>query len=633
MLWWTSRQLKDDDWKVREAAAKKLGELQDAHSVESLIGALRDLNERVRQAAVASLVRIGPAAVRPLVAALKSKHADARLAASAALAQIGNPSVRQLGSALADRDVAVRETAAAVLGKIATDEALRELLAVLDQGESGAREAAAAGLVRIGAQTVPFLIARLKDSKPRVRETAAAALARIGRAAFRPLLAALKDNELRETAIEVLWKVDPNWAQSAAAKEAVPAVIETLKSDDERLRRTSATVLGQVGGTRALEPLLAALADPNSSVQEAAASALGDMSDPRALAPLIAALYQGDQKARNAVSAALVRIGNPIIEPLVQALKSKDASVRKTAAAVLVRIGNSVVEPLVDALWKIDPDWGKAESARTSVPQFVSALKEAGGSVFKDPKDVLRRIGDARVIKPLATTLKEMQDGLGKAAVSIDQIKGARDIDALSQALENADAAVRKSALDALMDIGRSPAEPLVAALSSRNHVIRRAAAHALAGRGDSRSREVLRCDLVDPSPLVVLDAVESLLNVGDIVIAQPLLKLLKQGKSNSPAAEQVPSHVTNRVLRLLNELLEAHAQELELEDLEAISGFDEEESHAPAFVPSTKLAAEIRAAETVGAMNSDAGRDGWPKAKELARGEQRRRRSKPVKA
>jgi len=631
MLWWTSRQLKDDDWKVREAAAKKLGELQDAHSVESLMGALKDLNPRVRQAAVASLVRIGPPAVRSLVAALKSKHADARLAAASALAQIGTPAVRLLGAMLSDRDVTPRETAAAVLGQIATDEALRELLTALDHGESGARESAAAGLVRIGARTIPLLIARLKENKPRVRETAAAALVRVGRAALNPLMAALKDNEMREAAIEVLWKIDPNWAQSAAAKEAVTAVIETLKGDDERLRRTSATVLGQVGGTRTLEPLFAALADPNSSVQEAAASALGEMGDPRALAPLIAALHHGDTKARHAVSAALVRIGNSIIEPLVEALKSKDASIRETAAAVLVRVGHSVVEPLVDALWKIDPDWGKAEGVRTSVPHFVSALKDAGGNVFKNPKDVLRKIGDSRVIKPLATTLREMQDGLGKAAVSVGQVKGARDIDALSQALDNAEATVRKSALDALIEIGKGPEEPLVAALSSRNHVIRRAAAHALAGRGDPRSREVLRCDLVDPSPLVLLDAAESLLNVGDTVIAQPLLKLLKQGKNGTAGAETLRPHMIDRILGLLNELLESHAAELELEDLEAISGFDDSETSA--FVPSTKLAAEIRAAETAEAAESEAGVDGWSRAKELARREQRRRRGKALKA
>ncbi|MBI2950355.1 MAG: HEAT repeat domain-containing protein [Verrucomicrobia bacterium] len=632
MLWWTSRQLKDDDWKVREAAAKKLGELPDAHAVESLMGALKDLNPRVRQAAVASLVRIGHPAVRPLVAALKGKHAEARLAAASALVQIGNPAVQPLGVMLSDRDVTARETAAVALGEIATDEALRELLVVLDQGDSGARESAAAGLVRIGARTIPLLIDRLKNGKPRVCETAAAALVRIGRAALNPLIAALKENEIREAAIEVLWKIDPNWAQSAAAREAVPAVIETLKGDDERLRRTSATVLGQVGGTRALEPLFAALADPNGSVQEAAASALGEIGDPRALAPLIHALQRGDDKARNAVSAALVRIGNTIIEPLVQALKSKDASIRETAAAVLVRVGHSVIEPLVDALWKIDPEWGKTEGARTSVPHFVSALKNAGGNVFKNPKDVLRRIGDSRVIKPLATTLKEMQDGLGKAAVSVGQVKGARDVDALAQALENADSTVRKSALDALMEIGSSPEDALVAALSSRNHVIRRAAAHALAGQGNPRSRDVLRCDLMDSSALVVLDAAESLLHVGDTVIAQPLLKLLKQGKISHLEPETLRAHMTNRILRLLKGLLETHAGELELEDLEAISGFDEADH--PAFVPSTKLAAEIRAAETAGAAESDAnGLEGWAKAKELARREQRRRRGKLVKA
>lgn len=628
MLWWTSRQLKADDWKVREAAAKKLGELQDAHSVESLVGAFKDTNARVRQAAVGSLVRIGHSAVRPLVAALKSRHADVRSSAASALQKIGASAVKPLGAVLSDRDLTAREAAAVVLGGIGTDAAVSELLAALDQGESGAREAAAAGLVRIGPRTIPELVARLKDGKGRVRETAAAALVRIGRPALDPLIAALKQNELREAAIEVLGKIAPNWAQSAAAREAVPAVIETLKGEDERLRRTSATVLGQVGGARALDPLLTALADTNSSVQEAAASALGEVGDPRALAPLIAALHRGDTKARNAISAAIVRIGNTIIQPLVEALKSKEASIRETAAAVLVRVGHSVVEPLVDALWKIDPEWSKTEAARTTVPHFVSALKDAGGNFFKNPKDVLKKIGDARVIKPLATTFKDMQDGLGKAAVSLGQIKSARDVDALAGALENPDSAVRQSALDTLIEIGRSPEEPLLAALSSRNHVIRRAAAHALAERRDPRARDVLRCDLMDTSELIILDAAESLLKVSDSVIAQPLLKLLKQRNGGSFESEPSPAHQTTRTLRLLQALLEKHAEELELEDLQAISGFDN--SQNPRFVPSAPMAAEALASPGAGTSESDANSlDGWAKAKALARRELRRRRVK----
>ncbi|MBI4660700.1 MAG: HEAT repeat domain-containing protein [Verrucomicrobia bacterium] len=628
MLWWTARQLKADDWKAREAAAKKLAEVRDAAAIDALVGALKDTNARVRQAAAGALVKIGPSAVPALIAILKAKHRETRQAAAETLARIGDPAVGPLGSVVLEKDLVARETAAAALGEIGTELALSQLLIALEQGDTGAKEAAAAGLVRIGPQAIQPLIAKLSEPKTRVRETAAAALVRIGRPAIQPLISALQNSSAREAAIEVLGKIDANWGQSAAAKEALPSVVESLKGEDERLRRTAAGVLGQLGGARALEPLLAALADANSGVQEAAASALAEIGDPRALVPLIAALKHGDAKARKAVAAALVRISNSLVHPLVEALKSKEAAVREAAAAVLVQVGNSVIEPLVDALCKIDPNWSRSEGAKSTVPQFVSALKDAGSSFLAGPKESLRHAGGTRVITPLIATLKDMQNGLGKASLSQIQIKNSRDVEALTKALEKEDAAVRKSALQALLDIGSESEEPLAAALSSKNHVIRRAAAHALAERHDPRARDVLRCDLMDTSELVMLDAAESLLKTGDVVIVLPLVKLLKQLESSPADPETSRAHIAARILRLLRSVLDGHAKDLELEDLEAIA--DCQTTGKMGFVPSTSLKmAEFSPEGNEAASSKPEGLITWSDIREFARREISRRRAK----
>lgn len=628
MLWWTSRQLKADDWKLREAAAKKLGEAQDAQSIEALVSTLKDTNARVRQAAVGALVRIGHPAVKSLNAALRSKNSDTRHAAASALANIGDPAVSALGTALHDRDLNVREIAAVALGDIATAPAMDHLLSALDDGDSGAKESAAAGLLRIGPKTIRPLIGRLSNSNPRVRETAAAALVRAGKAAIDPLIAALDDAEIREAAMEVLWKIDANWSQLTTAKSAIPGVIGSLKEGDEGVRRAAATALGRIGDSRGLDPLLAALADRNIGVQEAAATALGEIGDPRALMPLVSALKIADNKTRKAVAAAIVRIGNNVVQPLVAILKNKEAPLREAAAAVLVRIGHSVVEPLVDALWKIDPDWAKGEEVNPAVPHFVSALKDVGSSPLKDPKEILRKVGQTRVIKPLAATLKDTQTGAAKTAMSVGQVKSSRDVETLSQALGNLDSAVRKSALDALLEIGRNSEGPLTAALISKNHVVRRAAAHTLAERGDTRARDVLRCDLMDCTELVTLDAAESLLKIGDVVIVQPLLKILKQPANSPTDPASSCSHATKRIHHLMFSLLEGYAQKLELEDLEAIAGIHSNEKDR--FVASADLKSEEpeSSAPSVNRYDSD-GAVSWSQIADLARRELNRRRVK----
>ena len=86
--------------------------------------------------------------------------------------------------------------------------------------------------------------------------------------------------------------------------------IETLKRerDVERLaralgntgdagvRKAAARALGEVGDPRAVEPLIAALGDPDRLVREAATGALGKIGDPRAVEPLVAELAASHER-------------------------------------------------------------------------------------------------------------------------------------------------------------------------------------------------------------------------------------------------------------------------------------------------------------------------------------------------
>jgi len=78
------------DTAVRISAAKALGELKDARTVEPLIAVLKDRDWSVREAAAGALGQLGDSrAVEPLIAVLKDSGKDVHEAAADALKKLG----------------------------------------------------------------------------------------------------------------------------------------------------------------------------------------------------------------------------------------------------------------------------------------------------------------------------------------------------------------------------------------------------------------------------------------------------------------------------------------------------------------------------------------------------------------
>ena len=569
MLWWTLKELKSDDWRARQAAVEKLGDLHEARAIDPLVQTLKDKNSNVRKAAQDGLVRIGGSAVLPLVALFKSNDSDLRETAQKILVRIGSSSIPSLGTALLDSDLAVREAAAKALGQIGGGESLDRLLSALKLGDAGSKDAAAAALVRIGAQAVRPLLEILMGNKPRIRETAAAALVRIGAPALGPLIAALKENDVRETVLDALGKIEPKWASCEAARAAVPGLIEELRGNDKPARRSAAAVLGEIGDSRALEPLLQLLAEPSEQLQEAAVASLGRMGDPRCLPVLAQALATGKPKVRDAAAASLTRIGISLAEPLVVALKSSELAVREAAAGVLVQVGHSVVEPLAEALWLIEPGLAETESENPAGPQFVAALNAGTapatvGEIRRKPSSTEARPTPVRDSKSA-----EVQFAfLGASSPA----KPSRDIVALTREFCSADQAVRATAIRSLLHAAAMEEDPLLMSLRGDNQMMRRAAAHALANQSDPRARDVLRADLTDSSRQVVLDAAESLLKVGEVSLVSALLRVLRECDAIPNGGPGSSAHETERATRLLGYLIENRLAEVIEEDLAAIT-------------------------------------------------------------
>lgn len=122
---------------------------------------------------------------------------------------------------------------------------------------------------------------------------------------IRQLLAEMRDvsKEKRRTAVMKLGM--------AGGDQAVRALMIAVQDDYEDLivRGRAALMLGKLGDTRAVEPLIRALDAPGHQTPLYAAQALGKLGDSRAIPPLRTIAERGRDKTHEAAREALRRLG------------------------------------------------------------------------------------------------------------------------------------------------------------------------------------------------------------------------------------------------------------------------------------------------------------------------------------
>ncbi len=249
-----------------------------------------DKSEIVREAAATVLAGKFPEQtgdyVPQLAEALKDKHAGTRAAAAEALKAAGDaakPAVPVLLVVARDKKEGkfCRLYAIQILSRQGKDNsavtaALAEILADAE-ADAPIREAAAEGLGRLESPSgVPALATALADKESKVRIAAAVSLGQLGgraKEAWPALVANLKsdDTALRYQLVRTM---------AAMAKEKTDALVELAKLAENdgspEIRIAAIQELGQLGPfARDQEPVLARLVnDPRAAVREAAGSAL-----------------------------------------------------------------------------------------------------------------------------------------------------------------------------------------------------------------------------------------------------------------------------------------------------------------------------------------------------------------------
>ena len=345
-----------EKWKKRNEASS---EIKDPNAIETHIAALKDNSQAVRSRAIVALGKLNdPRAIGLLIGALNDVNRFVRDDATNVLGRIKDPrAVEQLIAALKDTNsVRVRSGAASALGRIKDPRAVEPLIAALKDDNYSVRQKSAWALGNIkDLRSVEPLIAALKDDDSGVRRNAVNALGEIkDPRSIELLIAALQDTNWKSQSSvkSTLDKIDPNWANTEAAKQSVFDFVAALKdTNSATIRKSAATALGYLKNPHAAEPLIDAMKDEDRYVRMNVISALGNIGDTSAVKPLIAELEAPNNK--NWASHAMGKIKDPRAEePLIATLKDTNSVfVRSSAAEALGKIKDPrAVEPLIAAL-------------------------------------------------------------------------------------------------------------------------------------------------------------------------------------------------------------------------------------------------------------------------------------------
>ena len=327
--------LKDDDWRVRQAAVLAIAAMgSEAKSAIPALGLLREDKDRtVRRIVVLAFSELGPCAWPCLMDVLIDERGEVRKNVAIALILFAEPkrTVPALTELLNDKDYPVRVAAAVCLGKIGPDAkaAVPALIEMLKNQDSYLRCTAAYTLAMIGPEAkiaVPALIGLLRDKDMNVRNGAAVALGQTRsetRVVVPALIELLKGKDSRSTAASALAQIGP------AAKIAIPALKELLGDKDSA--SSAAEALAELGeGDPAVPALVELLKDKNCFYRDYAAMTLEKIGPKAKTAiPGIRKLLQDkDRLVRFVAADALAVMGDRkmAVPALIELLKVTDDS-------------------------------------------------------------------------------------------------------------------------------------------------------------------------------------------------------------------------------------------------------------------------------------------------------------------
>ena len=283
--------------------------------------------------------------------------------------------------------------------------------------------------------------------------------------------------ELRKAAADALKVINPKWAGTKAAQEALPKFLDRLRRADTLTRIAVAEAIGEFGQyAREAVPVLTDISvneDEDKKVRDAVFQALVKIGR-TAVSDLIKTMdsRNKDEKAREEAARIFARIGtehpNIVVHHAVKLLKSDDEYTRNLACDVLKDLGPDAVSSLVGML------------RRRILPKLVIAAFRKIRPVVIAPHLLELLKTDKLLRKPIIHVLTKMVPQNSSAEEDSSLLKAVANF---IKTLKHEDSMRRASAASALGKIGysaRKAIPDLAKALCDDSGEVRTAAKEAL---------------------------------------------------------------------------------------------------------------------------------------------------------
>jgi HEAT repeat protein len=265
---------------VRAHACAALGRIGGGGALQRVARAARSDAGYVRVYAARSLAEFGiQQAGEALRATLEDELWEVRSAAAGSLSRMKLPAANALlEQAALSPDLRVRTVSLWALGRQVEDAGIDALCTALRDRDDEKRRDAAKGLSDIGTdRTVDGLISASHDTNYFVRRSAAEGLGKTGATRAIPALVRLLDD--RESF--VLWQV-PAALGKIGGLEATQALLTRVRTGaDEFVRANIVDALVTIAVKAGVDPLRAALRDPDRNVRRTASEAMAKVTRKR----------------------------------------------------------------------------------------------------------------------------------------------------------------------------------------------------------------------------------------------------------------------------------------------------------------------------------------------------------------
>ncbi|HEU4562604.1 MAG TPA: HEAT repeat domain-containing protein [Longimicrobium sp.] len=558
----------DASWRVRGAAVEAMARHAGEGVAEVLARVLREQHRdlAVLNATLSALAASGEEVLPSLLGLLESDDADLRVYVALALGLRGDPgAVPALVRAMDDPDANVRFHALEALGRLRARDAAPAIAAVAESRDFSVAFAALDALAAIGDETAAPRIVPLLDDEL-LRPAALSALGRLG------------GEESVAPLVSLLARPDVAPAEVAEALATIHARYQEGFGDGEVIARLAA-------GTAApgVAPVLvAALGSASGAELSALARVLGWLEAEGAAEPLVRALAHAD--ARAAAAEGLVRLGARAVDALVAGIAEMEEDALRCAVGALGRIGAPAAVPALLALLRDAPDaaaavadaLGRIGDGRAFEP-LVALLGDSHAAVRQAAVGALSSIGHPALQARTAELLRSESPAVRESAARIAGYFGYRECaDALVELCHDGDESVRRAAVEHLVFLeDPRTGGALRDVLASGTGTARAAAARALAQVGPRDAAELLPGALADTDLWVRYYAARSAGSLGTASLVPRIAELALRDPAvpvRIAAAEALGAIATAEAVAALAAVAEDTDPELRLAALGALA-------------------------------------------------------------